>query len=83
MKSIKRNLKLRKLEEYAMDKLIKINNVLNKSENVKSNKSKVRNYKPIMFWLGSVWSILALVNLTKMTDFLSLLLVDTRTYLFF
>lgn len=49
MKSIKRNLNLRKLEEYAMDKLIKINNVLNKPEHVKSNKSKVRNYKPIMF----------------------------------
>lgn len=47
MKAIKRNLKLRKLEEYAMDKLIKINNVVNKPENVKANKSKVRNSKPM------------------------------------
>lgn len=43
MKSIKRNLKLRKLEEYAMDKLVKIDNFLNKPDHTKSNKAKVRN----------------------------------------
>lgn len=41
MKSIKKRLKLRKVEDYAMEKLAKLDNFIGKPVKLKSNKMKV------------------------------------------
>lgn len=41
MKSIKKRLKLRKIEEYAMEKLVKLESLLSKPVKVNSNKMRV------------------------------------------